>query len=267
MEMVEKTDGRRGPVMALGTLGDPRPIPILIDLVKRKGPSVKQKKGWPLSDEFLRPVVASGNLRAKEAVPVLLDYIEYPDLIEALETIEDSSAIRPLQKLIESKGNIEKTGASNDSEFRQERVAAAKIAVASLDPDNRTFKLCQLLEEPSFDRYQRRSVVWALGKRPDSRAIPFLAKAIKTDNSGAVVNQAITILAEFKYKAAVDALVDSFDGDFQGKQDWKRAYKPEMFRDNIAQSLSLLTGQQIAADKQQWQTWWKSHRDSTLGLQ
>jgi HEAT repeat protein len=266
IEMVTKTDGRRGPVMALGTLGDPRAIPILIELVKRKGPSLKQEKGWVLSDAFLRPVEALGNLRAKEAVPALLDYVQFPDVIEALQAIEDPSAIGPLQKLIENNGAIEKPGVSNDPEFQQKRVAAAKIAAASLDPDNRTLKLCQLLAEPSFDQYQRRSVVWALGNHPDSQAIPFLATAIKTDKSGAVVNQAITILAEFKYKAAVDALVDSFDADFQGKQDWKRAYEPKMFRDNIAQTLTHLTGQQFPADKQQWQAWWNSHRDSTPSL-
>jgi HEAT repeat protein len=267
IEMVKKTDGRRGPVMALGTLGDHRAIPILIELVKRKGPSVKQEKDWVLSDDFLRPVQALGNLRAKEAIPALLDYLQYPDVIKALQAIEDPSAIGPLQKLIENNGNIERPGVSNDPEFRQERVAAAKIAAASLDPDNRTLKLCELLAEPSFDQFQRRSVVWALGNHPDSRAIPFLAKAINTDKSGAVVNQAISVMAAFKYKTAVDALIESFDADFRGKQDWKRAYEPEMFRENIADSLKHLTGQQMGADKQQWQIWWRAHRDSTPGLQ
>jgi HEAT repeat protein len=267
IEMVTKTDGRRGPVMALGTLGDARAIPILIDLVKRKGPTATQEKGSVLNDEFLRPVEALGNLRAKESVPTLLDYIQYPDVIEALQSIEDPRAIGRLQKLIESKGNVQKPGVSNDPLLQQNRVAAAKIAVATLDPNNRTLKLCQLLEDPSFNQYQRRSVVWALGDRPDSQAIPFLAEEIKTDKSGAVVNQSITVLAAFKYQAAVDALIESFDADFQGKEDWKRAYKPEMFRENIADSLKQLTGQQIGADKQRWQIWWKAHRDSMPGLQ
>jgi hypothetical protein len=71
----------------------------------------------------------------------------------------------------------------------------------------------------------------------------------------------------FKFKAAVDALIESFDADFQGKRDWKRAYTPEMFRENIAHSLSRLTGQSITADKRQWLDWWKSHRDSVRGLE
>jgi HEAT repeat protein len=267
IELAKKTNGRRGPIMALGYLGDPRAIPLLIDFVKQKGPTVKQEKGGVLADDLLRPVEALANLRAKEAVPALLEYIEHPDVIEALENIGDARAIPALRNLILAKGKIEKAGANNDPELEQKRLAAARIAVASLDPDDHTGKLCELLTDASFDQYQRRSVVWSLGRHPDPRAIPFLAKAIKTDPSGAVVNQAIAVLAEFKYKAAVDALINCFPADFSDKQDWKRAYKPQMFRDNIADSLRSLTGQSIGADEAQWLKWWKEHRDIAPGLE
>jgi len=266
IEMARKTNGRRGPIMALGQLGDPRAIPLMIDLVKQKGPTAKQESGGVLGDDLLRPVEALANLRAKEAVPVLLEYIQYPDVIEALQDIGDARAIAPLQNLILSKGKIEKTGVSNDPDLVQHRLAAARIAVASLDPKDRTARLCELLTEASFDEFQRRAVVWRLADQPDPRAIPFLAGAVKTDKSGAVVNQVITVLAVFKYKAAVDALIASFDADFQGKNDWKRAYNPEMFQDNIAGSLHSLTGQPIGADKAQWSNWWQAHRDTAPGL-
>jgi len=81
-----------------------------------------------------------------------------------------------------------------------------------------------------------------------------------------VVNQAITVLGLFKYKAAVDALIDSFDADFRGKSDWRRAYNPGMFRENIATSLNQLTGQKIGAEKQAWLKWWNTHRDAITGL-
>jgi HEAT repeat protein len=267
IEMVKRTNGRRGPVMALGTLGDSRAIPVLIELVKRKGSTAKLEKGWVLSDDFLRPVEALGNLHAKEAVPVLLEYIDFPNVIEALQTIGDQSAIGPLKALIAANGRVDNPRTPDDPEFQQQRLATARIAVASLDPTDRTPQLCELLAEPSFGEFQRRSVVWALASHPDSRAIPFLAKAIKSDASGAVVNQAIEVMPGFKFKAAVDALIESFDADFQGKRDWKRAYTPEMFRENIAHSLSRLTGQSITADKRQWLDWWKSHRDSVRGLE
>jgi HEAT repeat protein len=265
IKMAKKTNGRRGPVMALGEMGDPRAIPVLIEFVKQKGSSTTLKGGQVLSDDFLRPVEALGNLHAKEAVPVLLDYIQFPDVIDALEQIGDSRVVEPLQKLIAANGKV--AGAPADAELEQERVAEAKIAVASLDTTDRTSKLCELLTDASFNEFQRRSVVWRLGEQPDSQAIPFLAKAIKTDPSGAVVNQAITVLAVFKHKTAVDALIDSFDADFKMKTDWKRAYKPEMFRDNIADSLRTLTGQQIGTDKDQWLKWWTAHRSDVSVLQ
>jgi HEAT repeat protein len=265
--MAKKTNGRRGPVMALGALGDARAIPALIEFVKQKGPSVKPENGSPLDDGFLRPVVALGSLHAKEAIPVLLEYVEHPDVIEALEKIGDPSVLGPLEKLIATKGKWEKVGVKNDPEDQQRRLVAARIAVASLDPKDRTAKLCELLHDTSFDQYQRRSVVWRLGDHPDPRAIPFLEKAIKTDSSGAVVNQSITVLAAFKYKTAVDTLIASFNADFNGKRDWKRAYNPEMFRQNIADSLSRLTGQNFGADKQRWLTWWKENRATTSGLE
>jgi hypothetical protein len=81
-----------------------------------------------------------------------------------------------------------------------------------------------------------------------------------------VVNQAITVLAVFKYKSAVDALIDCFDADFKGKTDWKRAYKPEMFQENIADSLRTLTGHSLGPDKEQWLNWWQKNRNSVPEL-
>ncbi|MDB6064930.1 MAG: hypothetical protein JWR26_1138 [Pedosphaera sp.] len=266
IERARTTEGGQSQISALGNIGDPRAIPLLIDIVRHQGPMVSQKKDSNFSGTFLEATRALGNLHAKEAVLVLLEYIEYPQVIEALENIGDPRALAPLQKLVLSKGEIEKSGAENDSDLKPKRLVEARIAVASLDPDDRIAKLCKLLTDLSFDEYQRRSVVWRLGRRPDPRAIPFLAKAVKTDPSGAVVNQAVTVLAVFKYKAAVDELIGCFDADFVGKSDWKRAYKPEMFRENIADALRTLTGAHFGPDKAQWLTWWKEHRETTPGL-
>jgi HEAT repeat protein len=258
IEMAGKPNGWFGSVWALGNIGDPRAIPPLIDMVKQKS---RQTSGG-----FSEAVNALGALHAKDAVPVLLEHIELTDVIEALDEIGDATVIPALQKVVDSNGAVERAGVNDDAKTDQERLVAACIAVASLDPVDRTAKLCPLLSEPSFGEFQRRSVVWCLGRQPDPQAVPFLAKAIKTDASGAVVNQAITVLGVFKYKAAVDALIESFDADFRGKSDWKRAYDPGMFRDNIAESLSQLTGQRIGADKQAWLTWWNAHRDAIAGL-
>jgi len=110
----------------------------------------------------------------------------------------------------------------------------------------------------TLGEFDRRTVVWRLGDRRDPAAIPHLLKAIRTDPSGAVVNQAITVLSAFKYKAAAAGLIECFDADFEGKSDWKRAYTPDMFRENIAESLRRITGQDFGADKARWEAWWQS---------
>jgi hypothetical protein len=118
-------------------------------------------------------------------------------------------------------------------------------------------RLCALLSDKSFGEFDRRELIWRLGDRADPRAIPFLLQAIKTDPSGAVVNQAITVLSVFKFKAAVEGLLGCFDADFKGKADWKRAYKPDMYFDNIAETLRTITGRNLGSDKQQWLEWWQ----------
>ena len=60
--------------------------------------------------------------------------------------------------------------------------------------------------------------------------------------------------------------MDCFDTDFAGKADWKRAYKPEMYRENIAESLRSITGQSFGADPESWKQWWRESgsRDPSL---
>ncbi|MHC4403060.1 MAG: hypothetical protein ACYTG0_25645 [Planctomycetota bacterium] len=81
------------------------------------------------------------------------------------------------------------------------------------------------------------------------------------------MNQAITVLSVFRYKAAVQGLIKCFGADFEGKQDWKRAYKPQMFRESIAQSLCSITGHDFGPDKKRWLTWWQEEGGASNSLQ
>lgn len=262
IEMTRKNKSRM-PIMALGAAGDPRAIPVLLEILKTEGESGKPAE----SDEtFTRVVEALSNLRATEAVPALLEYPQYPEVIEALDKIGDRSAIPVLRELVRNKGRV----FHKDTEIRPkdapERLVKSKIALATLEDGDAIPRLTALLGDKSFGEFDRREVIWRLGERADARAIPFLVKAIKTDPSGSVVNQAISVLAVFKYKAAVEGLIACFDADFTGKNDWKRAYEPSMFRENIAESLRDITGQKFGPRKKQWLHWWQSEGKSASGL-
>ncbi len=265
IQMCRDAQGARGPVMSLGDIGDRRAIPVLLECLRRAGAEVEYQDGYGLPDRFSRPVYALASLKAQEAVPELLKYIAFPEVIESLATIGDLRAVEPLEQLVANDGRITRNNRSIYPQLADKRVVAAKISLACLDKENGVSTLCKLLSDTSFGEFQRREVVWRLGHRRDPRAIPFLVKAIKTDASGSVVNQAITVLSVFKYKTAVDGLIECFDANFEGKADWKRAYTPEMFRENIAQSLHGITGHELGPDKGAWHDGWRENRDAIEG--
>ena len=251
------TESRKA-IFALGAMGDPLAIPVLLEVVTKTGKSAKYDSGVGLSPEnFSRAVEALANLKATEAVPTLLEYMEFPEVIEALDRIGDRRALPALRTVVAAEGKVLQAGKNLDLEVAHKRLARAKIALAAMDEGDVVPRLCALLGDKSFGEFDRREVVWRLGDRADPRAIPLLLQAIKTDPSGAVVNQAITVLSVFKFKAAVEGLLECFDADFKGKADWKRAYKPEMYHDNIAETLRTITGRNLGSDQQQWLEWWQ----------
>lgn len=258
IELVRKTHSQ-GAIAALGSIGDKRAVPVLMEELKANRDKVEYRPGFGLGPEkFTSPMRALANLKATEAVDTLMSCMQFPDVIEAMERIGDRRVVPGLQEIVQADGKLVRAGNSLEPGLADERLIKAKIALASLDESDPVGRLCALLDDKSFREFNRRAVVWRLGDRRDPRAVPFLIRAIKTDPSGAVVNQSITVLSVFKYKAAVEGLIDCFDADFERKSDWKRAYKPEIFRENIAHSLRELTGRNLGADKKQWEDWWKA---------
>lgn len=237
--------------MALGYMGDERAIPVLMELIETTKADSKP-------DIMEAAVIALAGLKARQAVPVFLRHLEHRKVIEGLDHIGDPSAIEPLKQLVEAKGRIVRDGTRIKPDGEEERLIAARIAVAALDPKFRTERLCELLIDKSFGEFDRRYVVWRLADEPDPKAIPFLVRAVQTDPSGAVVNQSITALGQFQQPEAVTGLIDCLDAKFEGKRDWKRASSPEGFRENIAEALREITGQNFGPDKVQWMTWWQA---------
>ena len=259
IEMVKRTNGRRpGAVAALSRTGDPRAIPILIECLKRAGKSVKPHQDQILREEFSQPMDALAEMKVREAVPTLLEHLEFPEVIEALEKLGDPRALPEIRKLVASQGKLVTNGKAATSARDQERWFAARVAEAVLTGDA-VPPLCAMIGDRSLDADQRTSLIRRLVDRNDPRAIATLIRAIQNDPSGEVVDSSINALSSFKYKAAVEGLIASFDADFDGKKAAKRASSPENFREEIATSLRLITGQTIGPDKLQWQKWWQEH--------
>jgi hypothetical protein len=79
-----------------------------------------------------------------------------------------------------------------------------------------------------------------------------------------VVDNAIRVLSVFRHPQAVSALIECFDADFKGKTNWKYAYKPEMFRKHVADSLKEITGKDFGVDKKRWLKWWREEAKGKL---
>lgn len=243
--MLDREHPSRGAIVALGAIGDERAVGPLLAVLKR---STGKR------EIFERTASALAQLKAREALPVLLAHLSHRGIIEAVEKLGDVAAVPALEDLVNPQRTLQVGGfytGPDDATIR-----AAKVAIVTLKDKDPTPRYCEFLADRSLGEFERRGMVWRLGDRPDPAAIPHLITAIKTDPSGAVVNQAITVLSVYKYQAAVEGLIDCFDADFKGKSDWKRAYSPAMFRQTIAESLRAITGQPFGADKATWQEWW-----------
>ena len=125
---------------------------------------------------------------------------------------------------------------------------AARIALAQLDRNNGVARLGEMLNDQSLDVQPRYDIAISLGRRPDPRAIPHLVKvihvesrcrpAIRQESRHYLIDTAISALATFKYKAAVEGLIGCFDADFQEEELGKgERATPATYRNRIAKAL------------------------------
>jgi len=234
---------------ALGAIGDLRAAPVLIEGVKR---------GHFDEQLYEQAVYALGRLKAKDAVPVLLDDIEYPGAIDALGEIGEERALPTLREMVAAGGRIVRNGKPVSPERDRERHFAAKVALTQFDLDEGALRLAEMLDDPTWERNQRYDIVLRLGMRPDARVIPHLIKVIKQEPDYYIVDLAIGALGELKYRAAAEGLIECFDVDFKAHDLGKgERVTPAGQRNRIARSLQRITGQSFGGDKQPWLKWWQ----------
>src|SRR4029453_1986038 len=138
------------------------------------------------------------------------------------------------------------------------RLYEAKGALTQFDLDDGALRLAEMLDDPTWERNQRYGIVLRLGMRPDARVIPQLVKVIKQEPDYYIVDLAIQALAELKYRAAVEGLIECFYVDLKehGLGKGERV-TPASQRNHIARSLQRITGQSFGGDKQLWLKWWQ----------
>lgn len=250
-------DNTNAAASELAILNDARAVPVLLEFLKRTAKNAGEKE-YDTQEVSTSVAAALCRLHAKEATPIFLQHLAIPEVIELVDSMGDPNAIPALHQLIEANGQVIRDGKPFRKQDEKKRLIAAKIALADLDHQNRCQNLCALLSDPSFENeFDRRSIVWRLGHKPEVAAVPILLQLVRNDPSGVVVNQTITVLGEYKDPVVVSGLIDCLDADFTNKADWKRTYEPTMFRKNINETLNRITGQNLVPDKQVWRDWWE----------
>ncbi len=221
-------------IIALGNIGDPQATPVLMSVLKQE----LQDKRW--DSETGKPAVlqALTQLKAREAVPLLIDNIEKYGVPQALGYIGDKSAIPSLHKLAES-GRFD-----------------AKVALYRLGDPSVADELLSIATDYDRSEFQRSDAVHVLNEPPNPTAIPLLVSVAENDPSGMVIISAIRELAEHQSAEGIKALIRCFDADYSNRHGWKVAYNPEHYRDIIADALYQLTGQTFGDNPDAWRKWW-----------
>ena len=201
-------------IEALGEIGDERAIPVVLKAL-RDTQGDQLSNGGSAAYPFLCAAEAAGKLKARGAEPMLLKHLDDWQVVESLEGIGDPAVVPALEAMIAVRRGPQVEGGVAIIEMNC--VASAKIAVATLKEGDPVQRYCELLTDPSLGRWPRCEVVRRLGDRADPWAVPYLVKAVKSDPEGEVASEAITALGAFKYKTAVEGLIECFDADFTGK--------------------------------------------------
>jgi HEAT repeat protein len=277
IELAKKANG--GPAaLALAHMGDKRAVPYLMRALEAAAKHVKYSKiEERLSEDFAGPMHALAEIKAPEAVPVLLRFLEFPPVIYSLETFGDPRVVPALEGLVAAGGKITREGKDVYPELQQKRLFVARVTLAAFDADKGIARLGQMLGDQSLSVHERYDAVMCLSRRHDPKAIPYLLKLIKTeccykaagwnDSRHYILDMAIGDLGEMKYKAAVEGLIDCFDLQFQEEKLHKgRRATPATYRLCIVRSLQRITGQPFGDDKQQWRRWWEEQGKASKEL-
>jgi HEAT repeat protein len=242
----------------LALLGDKAAAGELIGILDRIGKTGALTEEETLREDFERCAFALAELKSRDAVPVLLKYVEYPQIIGCLDDIGDERAIPALKKIVEDNGRMLRDGYLVHPKFEGDRLFTAKLALAHFDRPNEAVHLGDLLKDKN--EFHRHDVFYRLERCADPRVIPLLVNLIKTDSDHWLIHMSIRELGERKQKAAVEGLITCFDRQFQEETFGKGEHvTPETYPNLIARNLQQLTGQTFGANKSQWLRWWEQN--------
>jgi PBS lyase HEAT-like repeat-containing protein len=300
IEPISMEPRHRYALQKLAEIDAERAMTVLVKLLRKVDPSQVTVSYGRVSEPLPTLAEAASQLKAKEAVPQLLEYAQYPEVIEALGIIRDPAALPVLLAIVDAGGKIVTEGqtlvedpdvdnpfatvpglgekaaptvrpAKNDQTFSpeldQKRLFVAKMALCTWDSDSGLSRLLEMLGDDSLDEWQYADVVEKLADCQDPMAIPALVGVIQISEGHSAIDAALSGLASLKFSASIEGLIECFDVEFREESFNKGDYvTPAIYRNRIAQALQNLTNQSFGADKQQWLNWWQQEGQHSTEL-
>lgn len=209
-----------------------------------------------------------GDLKAKEAVPVLIKVLEHKmhtvraASSRALGVIGDPAAVKPLLgRLGDKEGGVRELATYalmnfNDSTIPPKvavllkdneeyvRLAAIKLLGDKLDPKT-TAAIRQAFQSEKIHEI-RRLAAKALGDLKDTRSVDMLMKALTYEYTNRFVREECAIsLGKIGDKKAIPALIEALKDDYKDIQ-LRASY-----------SLKNITGKNFGRDHDKWSSWYK----------
>lgn len=273
-------------IEALGEIGDVEALPEIIDILPRHMKSLRRKEKeylWDIADhvapalaafgpksqvidaliallpsgvpgETIRPSVAEalGRVRAKKAVPLLLQNLAYPQAIRALGKIGDGRAAGPLAALVASKGRPAGAVPKRLEESDRDRLSAAKVALVLLSGKDGVEAFCRLLKDPSIVEKDKCGIIADLGAGGDERARRALIQLVTEGRDARLATAAARALASFEGDEVIDSLIEGL----AASERFGDSYSDVMaFRDAATSTLTQLTGQHHGTNLLLWHIW------------
>jgi len=247
--ILEANPNLQSPAIALGEIGDPRGIPVLLDILKRNDASYHGQE-----------IRSLAMLNCKEALPLLIARMPTnangdkengrqnfgwtsAHLWSALLELGDESIVTPLSQY------IRRNDISDDNRAHATRVL---VQLSAKDP---VAELLTMLRNEE-DMYLQSQLIRAIGSYGDGRALRDFQELAATSPESYVRHAAIFGLSDLGNRDALLALAALLEADFvHDTNSTKNSRSPQELREAIEIQLKQYTGEDFGSDRAGWETW------------
>jgi HEAT repeat protein len=223
LEQVRK-DGDRHSVYALGNIGDPRAVPLLIEKFRK----LDSKKVF---DDPTPYICALGQLKTPESIDFLIEHLDSWHAPEALLATGSPKALPAMKAHLD---RMSKQARDRD----RDNIAATRVAIIRLSDSQPAAALLALAEEVKEDKEVRHDAIDALSNYPLEAFHPRLLALFNTEKDHYLRRNCITLLRDSK----LDGVTAAFKRDLIKPRTWAAEWEEEEVQGSLMRALNKRLG-------------------------